>query len=179
MVLPDKALCLPTFCHSLLPVNKSSSRSESSSFTASAFNKLSSSSSSSSAPRPRAGSQARFWSSEHETCTQRVPFRFPLMHLLRVCVVYWYSSSNPRTKFIHYDNCLVIRSGPPYCDPKGDSPLSLHATVPASKVGSRSASEHPTSKRSIVPAVQGRRGRPLDGVCGRAHRTRPGPQVIK
>ena len=39
-----------------------------------------------------------------------MPFRFPLMHLLRVCVVYWYSSSNPRTKFIHYDNCLVIRS---------------------------------------------------------------------
>ena len=32
------------------------------------------------------------------------------MHLLRECVVYWYSLSNPRTKFIHYDNCLVIRS---------------------------------------------------------------------
>ena len=38
--------------------------------------------------------------------------------------------------------------------------------LPASKVGSRSASEHRAGKRSIVPAVQGRRGRPLHGVCG-------------
>jgi hypothetical protein len=34
------------------------------------------------------------------------------------------------------------KCGPPYYDPKGDSPLSLHATVSASKVGSHSASEH-------------------------------------
>ena len=34
------------------------------------------------------------------------------------------------------------------------------------KVGSHSASEHRASKGSMVPAVQGRRGRPLDGVCG-------------
>ena len=38
---------------------------------------------------------------------------------------------------------------------------------PTFQVGSRSASEHRASKRPIVPAVQGRRGRPLDGVCGR------------
>ena len=25
-----------------------------------------------------------------------------------MCVVYWYSFSNPRTRCIHYDNCLVI-----------------------------------------------------------------------
>ena len=30
VVLPDRALCLPTFCHSLLTVNKSSSSSSSS-----------------------------------------------------------------------------------------------------------------------------------------------------
>ena len=35
-------------------------------------------------------------------------------------------------------------------DEEGLFYLSLHATVPASKVGSRSASEHRTSKRSIV-----------------------------
>ena len=29
VVLPDRALCLPTFCHSLLTVNKSSSSSSS------------------------------------------------------------------------------------------------------------------------------------------------------
>jgi hypothetical protein len=56
------------------------------------------------------GRKARCWRPVSMRCTQRVPFRFPLMHLLRECVVYWYSLSNPRTKFIHYDNCLVIRS---------------------------------------------------------------------
>ena len=34
VVLPDRALCLPTFCHSLLTVNKSSSSSSSSSTSA-------------------------------------------------------------------------------------------------------------------------------------------------
>ena len=40
---------------------------------------------------------------------------FPLLRLqvgeCVVCesVVYWYSFSNPRTKCIHYDNCLVIK----------------------------------------------------------------------
>ena len=33
VVLPDRALCLPTFCHSLLTVNKSSSSSSSLSLT--------------------------------------------------------------------------------------------------------------------------------------------------
>ena len=35
--------------------------------------------------------------------------------------------------------------------------VCMYATVPASKVGSRSASEQRTSKRSKVPAVQGPR----------------------
>ena len=52
------------------------------------------------------------------------------------------------------------------------------ATVLASKVGSVSASEHRASKRSTVPAEQGRKGRSLGNTCGGAPHstTRLGPQ---
>ena len=33
----------------------------------------------------------------------------PSVTLAMMIVVYWYSFSNPRTKCIHYDNCLVIK----------------------------------------------------------------------
>jgi len=37
------------------------------------------------------------------------PARYRAEKLRRECVVYWYSFSNPRTKCIHCDNCLVIK----------------------------------------------------------------------
>ena len=46
------------------------------------------------------------------------------------------------------------------------------------KVGSHSASEHRASKRAIVPAVQGRRGRPLGGVCGWAPHNIAGREFV-
>ena len=43
---------------------------------------------------------------------QKSPYCAPALAGERVCVecvVYWYSFSNPRTKCIHCDNCLVIK----------------------------------------------------------------------